>query len=93
MAVSAPDWGEGGVGGIQMSNSQAHELTLEPWRSQDAVASAALDPPVRASHSDQGLPESVVITMLHQSATGSKAFCGVGWTRRPCGCGCCKIAQ
>lgn len=55
-----------------MSNAHKRTSFPGPWWSQDGVASAALDPPVRASHQDQGLPERVVITMLHQSATGRK---------------------
>lgn len=55
MAVSAPDWGEGGNGrnsDEQLTSARAYP---GPWWSQDAVASAALDPPVRASHSEPRL--------------------------------------
>lgn len=55
-----------------MSSHPSAQVSLDPGVSQDAAASAALDPPVRASHPDQGLPERVVITMLHQSATGQE---------------------
>lgn len=55
MAVSAPDWGEGGSGRNSDEQYTSARPYPGPWWSQDAVASAALDPPVRASHSEPRL--------------------------------------
>lgn len=73
MTVSAPNWGARGSGrNSDEQHTHAHQppwtLVVPGWGRLYCPRS----PGPSFSHQNQGLPESVVITMLHQSATGRK---------------------